>query len=129
MRKIKFVTIWILLCYLIGMNHADAQSESYRMNYSKAQKKLKKKADYYFNHSEYFSAQNIYDSLYQFDSISPELNFRLGICALVTNDDISKSTEYFKTASDRGHVEALFYLANWYHLQNDLDKSIELYEK
>lgn len=123
------MSIWILFCYLTGVNHVAAQSDGYQMKYSKAQKKLKKEADYYFSYGEYFNAQNIYDSLYQFDSISPELNFRLGICALVTNDDKSKSTEYFKTAGERGHTEALFYLANWYHLQNDFDESIELYEK
>jgi len=129
MKCFNIGTIWLLFFYLCGVTGAAAQSDSYRMKYSKEQKRLKKKADFYFNYGEYFNAQNVYDSLYQFDSISPELNFRLGICALITNEDKSKSTEYFKTASEKGHVEAYFYLANWYHLQNDFDKSIELYEK
>ncbi|MBL4656576.1 MAG: PD40 domain-containing protein [Flavobacteriales bacterium] len=124
MQKLKSTTICLLFFYLGGVTDAAAQ-----VKYSKSQKALKKEADFYFSYGDYVRAQNVYDSLYQFDSSSPELNFRLGICVLVTNDDKSKSTEYFKTASDRGHVEAHFYLGNWYHLQNDFDKSIELYQK
>ncbi len=133
------MAICVSICYLTGVNHVAAQSvpiapDSYRggsdrMKYSKQQKELKREADYYFNYGDYVSAQNIYDSLYISDSISPELNFKLGICALLGHSDKSKSTEYFKIAAAAGQTEAIFYLANWYHLQNDFDKSIELYEK
>ena len=124
MSVLKFVTIWVLFFYLTGVNHVVAQ-----VKYSKQQKELKKEADYYFKYGDYAGARNIYDSLYKVNSVSPELNFKLGICVLGTDYDKSKSAEYFKTASSRGHREAHFYLANWYHLQNDFEKSIELYEK
>ena len=124
MHKIKFIPIWILLCCFNGVTDAGAQ-----VKYSKAQKNLKKEADYYFRFGDYFKAQNAYDSLYQFDPISPKLNFRLGICALLTDDEKSISTEYFAIASQGGYTEAHFYLGNWYHLQNDFEKAIELYEK
>jgi len=124
MQHLRIGTIWLLLFYLTGVSDTAAQ-----VIYSKEQKKLKKEADYYFKYGDYFNAQNIYDSLYQSDSISAELNFRLGVCVLVTDDNKSKSTKYFKAASDGGYREAHFYLANWYHLQNDFDPSIELYQK
>ncbi|PCH93439.1 MAG: hypothetical protein COB85_07085, partial [Bacteroidetes bacterium] len=99
-----------------------------QVKYTKVQKELMKEANYYFNYGNYMGAQNIYDSIYLVDSTSLELNFRLGICKLVTNSSRSISAKYFKIASDGGHTEAHFSLGNWYHLQYKFDKAIELYE-
>jgi len=117
-------TIGILFLYL-----AVAPDVSAQVKYSKEQKQIRKKADYHFKYLDYVQAQAGYDSLFQIDSTSSELNYRLGVCALLTNGDRSISAEYFETASVSGHTEAHSYLGDWYHLQNDFEKSIDLYEK
>ena len=71
MSKIKFAHVCILLCYLAGVTHAAAQVE-----YSKEQEQIRKKVNFYFKYGDYINAQDGYSSLYQFDSVSPELNFR-----------------------------------------------------
>ena len=100
-----------------------------QIKYSKEQKKLKKEADFYFGYGDYVAAQNIYDSLYKIDSISPELNYKIGFCILIAADDLQKSSRYFIAASDAGYAAAYYYLANWYHFQYNFEKAIEYYNK
>lgn len=65
-------------CSVISQGVTDATAQ---VKYSKEQEQIRKKANFYFKYGDYINAQDGYSSLYQFDSISPELNFRLGnIC-------------------------------------------------
>lgn len=124
MKYLNIGYILLVFFYLGGAAEMTAQ-----VKYSKEQKQKRKKANFYFKLGDYINAQDAYASLYQFDSISPEVNFRLGICALMNNDDKSITAAYFKTAADRGHAEACFYSGNLYHLQNDFDSAIEMYNR
>jgi len=124
MNRQKFIAAVMSFCFIAGMTTVTAQ-----IKYTKEQKKLKKEADYYFGYGDYVNAQGIYDSLYKVDSVSPELNFKIGVCILMAKGDKPGSANYFTLASNNGNTEAHYYLANWYHLQNDFDKAIELYQK
>lgn len=98
-----------------------------QIKFTKEQKALKKEADYYFGFAAYPKAKKIYSELLIVDSANAEINYKMGVCILIAENDKINSAPYFKRASTHGFVEAYYYLANSYHRENNFDKAISYY--
>jgi len=98
-----------------------------QIKWTKEQKALKKEADYYYGFAAYPKAKKIYLELLKVDSLNAELNYKMGVCMLLAENDKVNSAPYFERASNAGFVEAHYYLGNFYHLQNEFDKAIRYY--
>jgi len=100
-----------------------------QVKYTKEQKALKKEADYYYSYGDYLGALKLYKKLYEVDTISAQLQFKIGTCMLMAYGDKRGSAPYFIKASDAGFTEAHYYVANWYHLEGEFEKAVERFQK
>ena len=98
-----------------------------QIKFNKEQKALKKEADYYYGFAAYPKAKDIYLELLKIDTFHAEINYKLGICILVAENDKVHSAPYFERASAAGFVEAYYYLGGVYHLRNEFDRAISYY--
>jgi tetratricopeptide (TPR) repeat protein len=83
--------------------------------------KLLMKADNAFDFGDYLSARRMYEEVYRHDSISPELNYKLGVCNFEIKKYRTSSKKYFSRTSAAAFPETHYYLGLLYHLQHDFD--------
>ncbi|MBL4657845.1 MAG: PD40 domain-containing protein [Flavobacteriales bacterium] len=122
MGKLKIVVLGILSLSIFLFSESNAQ-----IKFTKEQKALKKEADYYYGFAAYPKAKKIYLDLLKVDSINAEINYKVGVCILIAENDKVTSAPYFEHASSYGFVEAHYYLGNVYHLQNKFDLAVRFY--
>jgi tetratricopeptide (TPR) repeat protein len=96
---------------------------------SKNYKKKIKEADEYFNITDYVSAIDIYKKLYENDSTSAELSYKIGACHFLIGNDKQTAFNYLKKSADAGYDEANYYLARCYHSEHKFDEAIFCYKK
>lgn len=96
---------------------------------SKEDKAKLKEANFYFKITDYMNALKLYNGLYPLDSLSPDLNYKIGICYFRAGEEKRDAIKYLKVASDAGNKEAAYYLAQGYQLQYKFDEAVTLYQK
>jgi len=114
----------LIICALVTVSTVSAQQKL-----SKEDKVLKKEADYYFGYGDYKGALNIYEKILVNTTESPDLNYKTGVCILMTIADQNAASTFFLKAGEAGYQEAYYYVAKWYHLQEDFNKAKEYYHK
>lgn len=97
--------------------------------FGKEEKAKLKEANFYFKITDYINALTLYKELYKIDSISPDINYKIGICIFKAGEEKKDAIKYLKISHDAGIKDAGFYLAQCYHLQGRFDDAIELYNK
>jgi outer membrane protein OmpA-like peptidoglycan-associated protein/tetratricopeptide (TPR) repeat protein len=77
----------------------------------------------------YFQSKVHYKKAFEYNSMNPELNYKLGMSMLLS-DEKQKAKDYLQMAFDAKPEVApdiQFFLGRAYHLSNDFEKAIELY--
>ncbi|MBL4657159.1 MAG: PD40 domain-containing protein [Flavobacteriales bacterium] len=118
--------MYICFAMVLALNSPNARAQD---KMSKADKAVKKEADYYFSYTDYKSAIDLYKKLLERGYDSPELQYKMGVCILRTLSDREGASPYFFKAGEGNHEEAFFYLAQWYHLQEEFTKAKECYKR
>lgn len=84
-----------------------------------------KKANRFFEVSDYANALVIYTELYNSgDSLDSDLNFRIGVCIWEMKKEERKSLPYFLKAAPY-ETEAHYYLGLLYHLEMRFDEAVK----
>ncbi|MBL4578383.1 MAG: tetratricopeptide repeat protein, partial [Flavobacteriales bacterium] len=88
-----------------------------------------KEAKEFYNKGNYPKAIEIYTKLLEKDSMNYGRNYKTGVSYLRSNIDKTKAIRYFERAMlSYQRKPAVFYnLARAYHLNNQFDKAIEMY--
>jgi len=126
MIKMNKYTHFISIICVVLLSYADLTAQG---KLGKADKKLKKEADYYYSYGDYKPAMEIYKKLIANGTEYPELNYRIGVCILRTLNDREAASPHFIKASEGQYAEAYFYIARWNHLQSRFMEAKELYRK
>lgn len=100
-----------------------------QVKFGKEEKAKFKEANFYFKITDYMNALKLYRELYAIDSISPELNYKIGICIFKAGEEKKEAIKYLEISNRAGFKEAGFYLAQAYHLQYRFEEAIDLYRK
>ncbi|NVO01184.1 MAG: PD40 domain-containing protein [Bacteroidetes bacterium] len=133
MKKILIFSIVTILSFAFT-NTAKSQTEDFKTKYDLAEGMM--------NDGNYTAALQIFLSL---DSIKPQnsnINFQIGMCYINSTSDQTKAIPYFEMAKknvskkytggskeDRCSPYVFYYLAKAYHLDYNLDKAIEYFNK
>lgn len=117
----------ILLCVFVPGLNADALMAQGK--FSKEEKAKLKEANFYFKITDYMSALALYKELFSVDSLSPDINFKMGICLFKAGEEKKSAIGFLKKSYDAGYRLSGFYLAQCYHLENRFDDAIDLYRK
>ncbi|MBI2281158.1 MAG: PD40 domain-containing protein [Bacteroidetes bacterium] len=98
-----------------------------------------KEAGKNFDNGKFDMALPLYLDLAEFDSLNPDMNFRIGICYLNSRTEKQKSVYYLEKAiacinkcsikEDKANVMAFKALGDAYHLTYKFDRAIVSYEK
>jgi outer membrane protein OmpA-like peptidoglycan-associated protein len=139
MKLCKYILFPALLVILL---HVDSLSQD-KVNIKKKQFIIKKEGadvawksiknankDYNFGKATYRSARENYLKAYKYNDRNAELNYKIGICYLYS-DDKFQAIKYLKKASDlNGKVseDIHFQLARAYHMNLDFDNAIKEYK-
>jgi tetratricopeptide (TPR) repeat protein len=100
-------------------------------------------AEYFYIIGEFKEARFIYSELLKEDPGNANLEFLIGACYLSNPEEKTKSVSYLEKAVEsitpgyregsykerNAPSESLFALAQAYHIQNQLDKAIQYYQK
>ncbi len=95
-----------------------------------SQKKIKDKANLYFNNDKYFEALQLYKKYNKIKSKDEEVKLRLGICYFF-NQEMDKSIDYLSAlVSNKKKPKAIpyFYLGCAYHAKQDFEQAIKNYK-
>jgi Tol biopolymer transport system component len=104
---------------------------------------LKFDADYYLMQREFDKALDIYLKVLRSEPENADVQYRIGICYLNSEDEKEKAIAYFEEAAQHvsekynpnsfretnAPVDALFLLGSSYRVNNQLDKAIAAYHK
>lgn len=124
--NIKTFTGFILFIYLFILSfYTTAQ-----MKNDKLDEKLNK-ADELFDHKNYLMAIPIYKELLKKEPDNKYIKPRLAVCYLNTNQNRSEPIKLLEdlTKDEKTDIENWYYLGLAYHLNNQIDKAIEAFEK
>jgi len=111
----------ILLAFVIGTN-AFGQTQMTRK-----QRQLMFKGDKKFDIADYPHALKIYKELLPIDSLSYELNYKIGVCTFEDKKTRIESKKYFFKTSSEKYPETTYYLGKIYHIEGNFDKSIDYF--
>lgn len=118
---------WLLyiILFVIISNTLLAQ-----MKNEKLQDKLTK-ADELFDHKNYLMAIPIYKELLKKEPDNKYIKPRLAVCYLNTNQNRAEPIKLLEelVKDEKNDIENWYYLGTAYHLNNQIDKAIEAYEK
>jgi len=129
-----YVYFIIILISLINLN-LTAQTKK------EDPKDLFLEAESYFLFEEYRDALPLYQKIYKNDPDNYHIAFKIGVCYLFDKYQKEKSISYLEKAiqntsnkfkegnfkEKRAPLEAYYYLGRAYHVNNKLDKAIEMY--
>jgi len=120
----KVVLIFIVV-YLFSLGELLAQ-----MKNDKLQDKLNK-ADELFDHGNYLMAIPIYKELLKKEPDNKYVKAKLAVCYLNTNQNRSEPIKLLEelTKEEKTDIENWYYLGTAYHLNGQIDKAIETFEK
>jgi outer membrane protein OmpA-like peptidoglycan-associated protein/tetratricopeptide (TPR) repeat protein len=133
----KIICIYIVLFGLIA--GVSAQNiEFTKSNFPNKKKELKaalkeiKEGDELFiqGRGMYLEAIEYYFKAYEFNPNNAEINYKIGTCYLFTIDK-SKAVEFFERALELNPMvapDAVYLLAQAYHITHEFDKAIDKYE-
>ncbi len=98
-----------------------------------------KEAGKNFDNGKFDMALPLYLDLAEFDSLNPDMNYRIGICYLNSRTEKQKSVHYLEKAvacinkcsfkEDKANIMAFRALGDAYHLNYKFDMTISSYEK
>lgn len=91
---------------------------------SRQDKQLLLKADKAFDFGDYFSALQIYESLFLIDSTDNETNFKLGVCNFEIKKLRTHSKKYFDKVPPEDFPDVNYYLGKLNHLLKQYDRAI-----
>jgi len=94
-------------------------------------------AEIYLQEGKFEKALQIYRKILERNIKSPRLNFFVGYCYLNTDYGLEQAIEYLKNASslvpeknsEATPIEAYYYLAKAYHLNNEFQLAVEIINK
>lgn len=120
----KVVLIFIVV-YSFSLRELLAQ-----MKNDKLQDKLSK-ADELFDHVNYLMAIQIYKELLKKEPDNKYVKAKLAVCYLNTNQNRSEPIKLLEelTKEEKTDIENWYYLGMAYHLNGQIDKAIETFEK
>jgi hypothetical protein len=90
-------------------------------------KKVFFKGDKAFEYGDYFSALGLYQSIYKYDSLNPELNYKLGVCNYNIRKFRQSSLKFFERSSASDFPETNYYLGKLYHAKKEYQKAIDCF--
>jgi hypothetical protein len=99
---------------------------SQKSNSTKFQKLEMQDANLYYENDFYHLALPIYQGLYSTDSLSEDLNFKIGICNFKLNNKSIKVLKYFERA-EKSNIKSHFYKAQILHYNEKFDDAITQY--
>lgn len=116
-----------LFCILVLVIHCHAFSQ---MKNEKLNEKLSK-ADELFDHKNYLMAIPIYKDLLKKEPDNKYIKPRLAVCYLNTNQNRAEPIKLLEeiTKDEKTDIENWYYLGLAYHLNNQIEKAIEAFEK
>ena len=76
-----------------------------------------------FSYENYSLALPLYRQLYEIDSASFEINYKIGYCIFFTKRNKLESIKFFNKAKEK-YIDSYFFLGRLYRLQNKFDKSL-----
>ena len=124
MRHLYTTSILILSLFFLAPEFSLAQNK-----FNKEQQRDLEEADYYYYLTDYLSALEIYNKLYEIDKQFPELNYKIGVCKFELKDDRLGAYTYFLQAAGNGVNDAHYYVGRCLHLKMELGQAIETYRK
>lgn len=98
----------------------------------KNEEDLKKQAAKAFDDEDYATGFKLYSTLVSNYPKDPEYNYRLGVCALLSESDKKKPILYLVIASKQEkevEKEVFFYLGKAYHLNYQFDEALKYYSQ
>ncbi len=132
MKTILIIAGVFLICAVPGFSQNTSEKETFE------------NAEYFFAKEDYSEALSSFLQLYKRSfHDNANINYRLGICYLHTNNEKDKAVKYLEQAVKRvsekyneGSIkevnapyDAFLFMGNAYRINSDLDKAIEAYKK
>ena len=131
MKKYSLTLLFLFSCLLLfsqGNVQIDKKHLFENKNNRSIAKKNFNKAEEYFNKAKYLYALNSYLKVYRYNSSSPGLNFKIGVCYLYTSDK-NTSLKYFTESSSDVSKSYNLFLGRAYQYNNKFEKAKSLYEE
>ena len=100
---------------------------SFAASFTKEQQKQYEDANIYYEIGDYKNALEIYLKLNEADNNNVDLLFKQGVCFFYLRKPI-EALSYFERARDLGEKEAYYFLGRIYHLKEEFDKEISMYQ-
>ena len=125
MSILRILRFALLIIGLAGGCDAIAQT-----TYS-SKAELEKAANDLFQKNEYSKAKSLFSQLLSMDALSPDFNYRFGVCIMYTESDPAKPLPYIEggTNSQSVNPEAYYFLGLIYRYNYRFDQSADAFAK
>lgn len=116
-RSLKIIlVVFLAFCFI-------QDSLAQKKDFNKLFKKKMTEANYYYQYDNFHLAYPILIELYNLDSLSIEVNYKLAVSIYYIKRDKSDAIKPFEVAK-KDYIDAYYYLGRLYHLGMKFDKSI-----
>ncbi|NQY08490.1 MAG: PD40 domain-containing protein [Flavobacteriales bacterium] len=120
LNKLLYIVIATLL---IGGSVSKAQT------LSKAMSDTLSMANKLYKKDQFNKALPFYMSVLTEDSLSAEINFRIGVCKISSKRNRKGCTKYLLKSAELGNLESIVYLGMAYHYEMKFDDAIDAYRE
>jgi hypothetical protein len=120
----KRTTQSFLLLLVLSVNAAFAQQKL-----SKEQKEKLSDADIYFEITDYQKALRIYERLLKVSPEDAEMNYKAGVCHYYLDDNKKEALGLLKKSRELGNYNSLYFIGQYYHLQEQFDLATDAFEE
>jgi tetratricopeptide (TPR) repeat protein len=94
-----------------------------------SKRKLRHKAEVYFDNGDYYNALHAYNQLLVSDSASPYLNYHIGVCKFHIKRFRGEALSHLEKSSSAINPEIYYYLGRLYHLEMKFDQALICLQK
>ncbi|MFN8254249.1 MAG: hypothetical protein U0W24_01085 [Bacteroidales bacterium] len=135
MNRFKVVAMLVMICFMGLFTCEIARAQRTITNEGpKSPEEIAREADISLQEGKFEKALSLYSTLLDQNEDDPKLNFLIGFCYLNTDYGLEQAIKHLKTAIDNTSsthekelpVEAYYYLAKSYHLNNQFNEALEI---
>jgi hypothetical protein len=109
----------LLFCCIVTVSAGQISKREFKKTFFKGDKA--------FEYGDYFSALGLYQSIYKYDSLNTELNYKLGVCHYNLRKYRTSSVKFFERSSASDFPETNYYLGKLYHARREYQKAIDCF--
>ena len=113
---------WVIAIAALLLTQSQVMAQK---KWTKDQKERLANAEIYFEITDYYRALRIFKKLHKINPEDVNLNYKVGVCHFYLAETKEKAMDFLTKARELGNYDALYYMGQCHHLNEDFDMALK----